>query len=57
MAVSTALLRGVSVEDLCAAASWSSPGPFIRFYMLDMSRGSLGNSVLRVRDPFYGLRI
>ena len=52
VAASTALLKGVSVEDICAAASWSSPGPFVRFYMLDMSRGSLGNSVLESGTPF-----
>ncbi|KAL3056695.1 hypothetical protein OYC64_019221 [Pagothenia borchgrevinki] len=37
MAVSTALFNGVSVEDICTAASWSTPGPFIRSYLLDMS--------------------
>ena len=34
MAVPTALSSGVSVEDICTAASWSTPGPFIRFYLL-----------------------
>ena len=51
VAASMALLRGVPVEDICAAASWSSPRPFARFYMLDMSRGSLGNSVLESGAP------
>ena len=45
MAVSTALFNGVSVEDICMAASWSTPGPFIKFYLLDMS-GSFSSSVL-----------
>ncbi|KAL3060780.1 hypothetical protein OYC64_015179 [Pagothenia borchgrevinki] len=45
MAVSTALFNGVSVEDICRVASWSTPGPFIRFYLLDMS-GSFSSSVL-----------
>jgi len=45
MAVSTALFNGVSVEDICTAASWSTPGPFIKFYLLDMS-GSFSSSVL-----------
>ncbi|XP_034079168.1 uncharacterized protein LOC117550754 [Gymnodraco acuticeps] len=39
MAVSTALFNGVSVEDIC------TPGPFIKFYLLDMS-GSFSSSVL-----------
>ena len=51
VATSTALLRGVPVEDICAAASWSSTGPFVRFYMLDMTRGSLCNSVLESGAP------
>lgn len=48
VAASTALLRGIGVEDICAAASWSSPSPFIRFYLLDMSSNSLARSVLSV---------
>ena len=45
---STALLRGMAVEDICAAASWASPCPFVRFYMRDMSESSLTHSVLNV---------
>ncbi|KAK0143064.1 Sphingomyelin phosphodiesterase 4 [Merluccius polli] len=37
LAASWALFRGVSVQDICAAASWSSPLTFVRFYMLDVS--------------------
>lgn len=48
VAASTALFRGIGVEDICAAASWSSPSPFIRFYLLDMSSNSLARSVLSV---------
>ncbi|KAL3060782.1 hypothetical protein OYC64_015181 [Pagothenia borchgrevinki] len=47
VAASTALFSGVSVEDICTAASWSTPGPFIKFYLLDMS-GSFSSSVLAV---------
>lgn len=47
VATSTALFSGTSVEDICTAASWSSPCPFIRFYLLDMS-GSFSRSVLTV---------
>ena len=50
VAASTALFRGTGVEDTYAAASWSSPSPFIRFYLLDMSSNSLARSVLDVAD-------
>jgi len=46
VAVSMTVLRGLSVEDICPATSWSSPSPFVRFYMLDMTRASIGHSVL-----------
>uniref|UniRef100_UPI003AAB97E8 uncharacterized protein n=1 Tax=Centroberyx gerrardi TaxID=166262 RepID=UPI003AAB97E8 len=48
VAASTALFGGVSVRDICTAASWSSPCPFIRFYLMDVSQGSLTHSVLSV---------
>ena len=35
LATSWALFRGVSAQDICAAASWYSPLTFVRFYMLD----------------------
>jgi len=40
VAVSLAVLRGVAVEDILAFGlwSWSSPSPFVRFYLLDMTR-------------------
>ena len=47
VATSAALFSGASVEDICMAASWSSPCPFIRFYLLDVS-GSFSRSVLTV---------
>lgn len=37
MAASTALLSGVSLQDVCDAAGWSSPHTFVRFYSLDLS--------------------
>ncbi|KAK2891979.1 hypothetical protein Q8A73_017644 [Channa argus] len=46
IASSVALLRGVSVEDICLAASWSSTCSFVRFYLRDVSRPSLSSSVL-----------
>ena len=47
VAASAALFSGASVEDICTAASWASPWPFIRFYLLDVS-GSFSGSVLSV---------
>ena len=44
---SWALLKEVSVEDICKAASWSSRHTFIRFYMLDVAEPSFLHSVLR----------
>ncbi|XP_028430855.1 uncharacterized protein LOC114553714 [Perca flavescens] len=41
-----ALFRGMSVAEICAAASWASPCPFIRFYLQDVSEPSLTHSVL-----------
>ena len=37
VAVSVASFSGMSVEDICMVVSWSTPCPFIRFYLLDMS--------------------
>ena len=51
MATSWALFRGVSVQDICAAASWSSPHTFIRFYRLDVTAPCLAHSVLSVGPP------
>lgn len=47
---STALFSGMSVEDICTAASWASPCPFIRFYLRDASGFSLTHSVLSVLE-------
>jgi len=35
-ATSQALFRGVSLEDICVAAGWSSPHTFIKFYILEL---------------------
>ena len=37
MVASWALFKGISVSDICAAASWSSPHTFVRFYRLDVT--------------------
>ncbi|KAL6479143.1 hypothetical protein MHYP_G00125760 [Metynnis hypsauchen] len=46
MATSWALFRGVSVLDLCTAASWASGNTFVRFYRLDVTGPSLVHAVL-----------
>ena len=46
LAASWALFRGVSVQDICAAASWSLPLTFDRFYMLDVSTPCVAHAVL-----------
>ncbi|XP_052450263.1 uncharacterized protein LOC128011656 [Carassius gibelio] len=48
MATSWALLRGVSVQEICAAASWATPHTFVRFYRLNVSEPSLAHAVLGV---------
>lgn len=36
VASSQALFRGVSLQDICVAAGWSSPHTFVKLYNLDM---------------------
>ncbi|XP_073683991.1 uncharacterized protein [Garra rufa] len=48
LSTSWALFKGVSVPDICAAASWASPHTFVRFYRLDVTEPSLAHSVLSV---------
>ncbi|XP_046730060.1 LOW QUALITY PROTEIN: uncharacterized protein LOC124401673 [Silurus meridionalis] len=49
MVTSWALLKGVSVQDICAAAGWATPHTFVRFYRLDVSESSLAHAVLSAR--------
>lgn len=37
IATSWAVLKGVSLEDICAAASWASPDTFSRFYRVNVA--------------------
>ena len=48
MAASWALFKGVPMEQICAAASWSSPHTFVKFYKLDVTAPTLAHSVLAV---------
>ena len=46
VAASWALFQGVSVEDMCAAASWSSHHTFVKYYSLDVSGSRFARTVL-----------
>ena len=48
LATSWALFRGISVQDICAAACWENPHTFMRFYRLDVTAPSLAHAVLSV---------
>lgn len=49
MATSSAALKGVGLSDICAAASWSTPCTFTRFYRINVTNpNSLGSAVLSV---------
>lgn len=48
LSASQALSREVSIEEICAAASWASPHTFASFYSLDVTAPSLAHSVLGV---------
>lgn len=37
LAASRVLFKGMCLQDICAAVSWSSPLTFVQFYMLDVS--------------------
>ncbi|XP_073690968.1 uncharacterized protein [Garra rufa] len=48
VAASWALFNGVSLQDICAAASWASPHTFVRYYRLDVTQTPVAHSVLGV---------
>ena len=48
VSTSWALCRGVSIQDVCMAASWSSPSTFAAFYSLDVAATSMAHAVLGV---------
>ena len=48
VSASWALYKGISVQDVCMAASWSSSSTFARFYNLDVSEPSVAHAVLDV---------
>ncbi len=48
MSTSWALFKGVTLQDICEAASWTSPHTFARFYKLDVTAQTLAHAVLSV---------
>lgn len=46
VATSWAALKGVAVGDICAAASWSTPCTFARFYRVNVTSTAIGSTVL-----------
>ena len=46
LATSWALFKGVSIQEVCAAACWASPHTFARFYRLNVTAPTLAHSVL-----------
>ncbi len=53
VASSQAFLNGASMDDICAAAGWSSPSTFVKFYSLDV-RMAPGSWVLSAwADAFF----
>lgn len=46
LATSWALFKGVSIQEVCAAACWASTHTFARFYRLDVTAPTLGQMVL-----------
>ncbi len=45
MVISKALISGVTLQEVCDAAGWSSPHTFVRFYSLDLN-STPGSQVL-----------
>lgn len=45
-ATSWALFKGISLREVCEAASWASPTTFIRFYRLDVTAPRMAHVVL-----------
>ncbi len=49
VATSWALFRGASLEDVCAAAGWSSSMTFVKFYRLDVAT-TVASTVLQTAE-------
>ncbi len=57
VASSQAFLKGSSMEDVCAAAGWSSPSTFIKFYSLDVGTAPSSRVLSAWADAFLGLQL
>lgn len=53
VSTSWAALRGVSLTDICSAASWTSPCTFSRFYRVNVASNSCVQAVLSTAPPVY----
>ena len=53
MASSWAVAKGVSIQEVCVAANWSSSSTFATFYRLDVPAPTGVHSVLEVADPSF----
>ena len=51
VASSWAVSRGASLQEICTAASWSSPSTFATFYSLDVAPNSVAHLVLGAAGP------
>ena len=48
MSASWALAKGVPIQDVCMAASWSSPSTFATYYNLDVVPSEMAHAILDV---------
>ena len=46
VSTSWALSKGVSIDEICAAANWSSPSTFATYYHLDVAPSAVAHTVL-----------
>ena len=50
VSTSMALLHGVSMDDICKSARWSSSCAFARYYLQDVGSSSFSSTVLGAVD-------
>ena len=51
MAASWALHKGVSIQEICTAASWATSSTFATYYNLDVAAPSVAHAVLQAAVP------
>ncbi len=57
VASSQAFLSGSSMDDICAAAGWSSPSTFVKFYGLDVRTAPSSRVLSAWADAFLGSQL